>query len=160
MGPVWISMARYDTPPHAVHVRGELVDWAVQTITASDSLTAPPPPLPKSTTSPPAHEEKFLSNFWKNRRGWSSCMIERNKTISLVNAVLSAFKHPAQDVDITAEANIRLVSERRALTADLCAESILLGFYTGNKQGLICFKMPNSVCLILWLIHKCSVKQK
>lgn len=50
-------MARYDTPPHAVHVRGELVDRAVQTITASDSLTAPPP-LPKSTTSPPAHEEK------------------------------------------------------------------------------------------------------
>lgn len=42
MGPVSISMARYDTPPHAVHVRDELVDQAVQTITASDSLTAPP----------------------------------------------------------------------------------------------------------------------
>lgn len=38
-------MARYDTPPHAVHVRGELVDRAVQTITASDSLTAPPPQI-------------------------------------------------------------------------------------------------------------------
>lgn len=49
-----------------LHVRSELLNQARQTITVSDSLTASPNPPHLHRTQ--RQKEKFLSNFWKNRR--------------------------------------------------------------------------------------------
>lgn len=78
--------------PPIVYVRGELLDQAMQTISASDSLTGFPNPLHLHRTQ--RRGEKFLCNFWKNRRR-RACAGKQNKSVGLVNAVLSVFKHPA-----------------------------------------------------------------
>lgn len=106
MGAGCNSMACYETPLWSSSSRRarQRWIWLIRICKQSLLLTHRLPPL--------RHKEKFLCNFWKNRRGELAQGTEKqNNTISLVNAARSALRHPAlwlQDVDVTAEPDIML----------------------------------------------------
>lgn len=154
----WHAMLRrHALYPSTVHVRGEWVDQAVQTITASDSLSASPNPLHLHRTQ--CHKQKFLGNFWKNRRRQARAGYRETKQSH--QALLMPFSQ-CSNIQLKLTAGRwyhswakRLLARPKSLLRK--HHRVLCWSFKGNEKWLILFK--TFVYVFSWF-SKRRMKQK